>query len=137
MNTGVWVWPADPRGQRRALRKVAADPHLMTAQTAIAKSKEGLSNAELDDAMGDNSEWITVWSVRQLTSLGFIEYKVDLFGGPARYQTTDLGRNAISTITGQPAPRPPSPPPASAVQAPAPKPVVPTPPTPQPATPKA
>jgi hypothetical protein len=70
--------------------------------TALAKVKEGLSNSELDDALGDNSNWRTLWAVRQLTSLGFIEFEVDLFGGPARYRLTELGRNGLSTITGQP-----------------------------------
>jgi hypothetical protein len=110
MNTGVWVWPADPKAQRRALRKFSQNPHLMTALTAIAKSKEGLSNAELDEAMADNSEWMTLWAVRQLTSLGFVDFKVDFFGGPAKYQLNELGRRSLATMTGQPPPAPPKPP---------------------------
>jgi hypothetical protein len=125
MNAGLWVWSSDPRGQRQVLRKIVADRHLVPAMKAIAKSKEGLSNAELDDVIGDNSEWMTLWVIRQLTALGFIEMKVDLFGEPARYRLTELGRNVLSMITGQPAqPRPqpqaPSPqpqPPAAAPKA--------------------
>ena len=88
-------------------------PHLVPALQAITKSKEGLSNPELDEVIADNSEWMTLWVVRQLTSLGFIEYKVDLFGEPARYQATELGRSAMTAISEQPAlkaPAPPSPP---------------------------
>jgi hypothetical protein len=126
MPKGLWVWPADPRGQRSVLRKVAASPHLMAALSALAKSKEGMSNAELDDAINDSAEWTTLWVIRQLTSLGFVEYKVDFFGNPARYQLTGQGRVALSTITGQPLPKPaapaptPAPPPPPAVAAPAP-----------------
>jgi len=103
MNIGLWVWPSDSKVQKKILRKVAASQHLVQAMSAIAKSKEGLSNAELDDAIADNSNWMTLWVVRQLTALGFIEFKVDLFGEPARYHLTELGRNALSTISGQPA----------------------------------
>jgi len=110
MTRGLWIWPSDPRDQRRVLRNVAASPHLMAALTAIGKSKEGLSNAELDDAINDSSEWTTLWVVRQLTSLGFIEFKVDYFGNPARYQFTEAGRGALSMITGQPLPQKPPPP---------------------------
>ena len=111
MTKGLWIWPSDLRDQRRVLRNAAASPHLMAALTAIGKSREGLSNAELDDAINDSSEWTTLWVVRQLTSLGFIEFKVDYFGNPARYQLTEAGRTALSTITGQPPPQKPPPPP--------------------------
>jgi hypothetical protein len=120
MTRGLWVWPADPKGQRRVLRKVAASKRLTNATTFIAKSKEGVSNAELDDMLNNSSEWTTLWVIRQLTSLGFIELKVDFFGNPARYQMTELGRAALSIITGQ-----------------SPKPPVSSLPTPQPAAPKA
>ena len=40
MNKGLWVWPSDPRGQRKVLRKVATSPHLMSAMAVISKSKE-------------------------------------------------------------------------------------------------
>lgn len=105
---------------------------MAAAMTAISKSKQGLSNAELDDLIGDNSEWMTLWVIKQLTALGFIEYKVDLFGGPARYQLTELGRNVVATITGRPTQPPPKP------QAPIPaQPQAATPPQPQAAAPRA
>jgi hypothetical protein len=121
MTSGLWVWPSNPKGQRKVLRQVAASPHLVAALTALVKSKGGLSNAELDDAISDNSEWMTLWVIRQLTALGFINFKVDLFGEPATYQLSELGRQAFSMITGQPLTKPPAP----------------VPPAPQPAAPKA
>jgi hypothetical protein len=127
MNKGLWIWPSDQNAQRMVLRKVAESKQLVSAMAAIAKSKEGLSNAELDDVIGDNSEWLTLNAVRQLTSLGFVEFKVDFFGGPAKYQLTDRGRSALSMITGKPVQppqqKPPAPPqtPPPAPQAAAPK----------------
>jgi hypothetical protein len=122
MNKGVWAWSSDPRGQRRVLKKMKSSPHLVAAMVTIGKSKEGTSNAELAEAINDGSEWTTLWVVRQLTSLGFIDFKVDFFGNPARYQLTETGRAALSMITGQPLP---------------PKPPTPGPPAPQPVAPKA
>ena len=126
MTSGLWVWPSDPKGQRKVLRQVAASPHLVAALTAIGKSKEGLSNAELDDVINDNSEWMTLWVIRQLTALGFTEFKIDFFGDPAKYRLTEIGRQALSTITGQPLQKPPAPTPTR----------TPAPQVPQPAAPK-
>ncbi len=133
MPKGVWIWPSDPKGQRRALKKVADSPHLVAALAAIGKRGEGMSNAEVAEIFSDGSEWPTLWVVRQLTSLGFVEFKVDFFGNPARYQITEQGRIALSTITGQPLPRPPAP----AQPTPQPKAPVSSPSPPQPAAPKA
>ena len=116
MKSGLWVWPSDPKAQRRTLRKVSNSEHLVAGMQAIAKSKDGLSNAQIDDALSDFSNWQTRWTVDQLISLGFADYKVDFFGGPGKYTLTELGRNALAAITGKPvvAPPPPatSPPPA-------------------------
>ncbi|MDV3278344.1 MAG: hypothetical protein LYZ69_07750 [Nitrososphaerales archaeon] len=119
MKVGLWVWPAEQKEQRRILKRVAESEHLMAAMQAIAKSKEGLSNSELDDVLADNSNWMTRWVVEQLTSLGFVDYKVQLFGGPGKYDLTELGMNALSAITGQPVkPRqPPAQPQPTPVQA--------------------
>ncbi len=117
MKSGLWVWPGDAQGQRSVARKVMASEHIMSALNAIAKSKAGLSNAEVDDAISDSSEWLTIWVLRQLLSLGFIEYKVDFFGGPGHYTLTERGRGVFTRLTGQtiaavpvvaaPAPAPP------------------------------
>ena len=105
MDKGLWAWPSDPKGQRRTLKMVAGSPYLVMALQGISKSKEGMSNFELDELLANNSNWMTLWLIRQLLALGFIEYRVDFFGGPARYTTTDLGRAALSIITGQPWPQ--------------------------------
>ena len=102
VNQGLWVWPSDPKAQARVLAKVAESDHLKKALAGLAKSKDGMSNSELDDMLADNSNWMTLWVVRQLTSLGFVEYNVDLFGEPAKYRLSELGRSAFSYVTGQP-----------------------------------
>ena len=107
MNTGLWVWPADAKAQRRTLRKVSQSEHLMAAMQALAKSTDGLSNARIDDALSEFSHWQTRWVVQQLISLGFIDYKVDFFGGPGKYLLTELGKNALATMTGKPLPAQP------------------------------
>jgi len=48
--------------------------------------------------LADDSNWVTLWSVRQLLALGFIDYKVDFFGGPAKYTATELDRNVLATM---------------------------------------
>ncbi|MBI3860125.1 MAG: hypothetical protein HY296_07855 [Thaumarchaeota archaeon] len=106
MNEGLWVWPPDPKDQRAMLRNVMRSKHLLQAMVALSKSKEGLSNAEIDDAIVDNSNWMTLWVVRQLTSLGFLNYNVHYFGEAAKYQLTELGKNVIPILTGQPASKP-------------------------------
>ena len=63
-----------------------------------------MSNPEVDEALGNNSDWVTIWTVRQLLALGFIDYKVDLFGGPSRYFVTELGKQALIKMSGQPPP---------------------------------
>jgi hypothetical protein len=111
MNTSLWVWPADAKAQQRTLTKVSQSEHLMTALQALAKSGDGLSNARMDDALSDYSEWETRWVVDQLISLGFADYKVDFFGGPGKYILTELGRNALAAITGKPVQAQPQAPP--------------------------
>ena len=77
----------------------------MAALGALSKSKEGLSNAQLDDAISDNSNWMTRWVIDQLVSLGFAEYHVDFFGGPGKYVLTELGTKAHAFISGAPMPQ--------------------------------
>jgi hypothetical protein len=101
MEKGVWAAASDERTQRRITKKVSESKHLMAALEAIMKRKEGLSNAELDDLISDNSSWMTISVMRELLSLGLVEYQVDLFGNPGRYTLTDLGRNIMQKLTGQ------------------------------------
>jgi hypothetical protein len=101
MEKGLWVWASGERTQRRITKKVSESKHLMAALEAIMKRKEGLSNAELDDLISDNSGWMTLSVTRKLLSLGFVEYQLDLFGNPGRYTLTDRGRDIMQKLTGK------------------------------------
>lgn len=108
MNTGLWVWPSDAKAQRRVLHKAARSEHLVVGMQAVAKSTDGLSNAQIDAALSEYSHWQTRWVVDQLISLGFADYRVDFFGGPGKYVLTELGKNALSIVTGEPVQVPPA-----------------------------
>jgi len=101
VNEGIWVWPLDLKMQRRTLRKVSRSPNLVALLAAMTKSKDGLSNPEVSEVLGNNSMWTIIWSIRQLLALGFIEYKTDLFGEASRYVITELGKQATAIISGQ------------------------------------
>ncbi len=104
---GIWVWPTNAKEQSRVLKRVANDSRLIAVLKAVAKGKDGMSNPEVDEALGNNSDWVTIWTVRQLLALGFIDYKVDLFGEPSKYLITELGNLALLRVFGQPQPKSP------------------------------
>ena len=100
---GIWVWPSEPDYQRKTLRKIAQEDELVLILVALAKSPEGLSNAQLDRLLGNNSQWRTLWHLRELMAIGFVQYHVQLFGNAGKYKLTDLGNTAVSMIqAGQP-----------------------------------
>jgi DNA-binding HxlR family transcriptional regulator len=95
---GIWVWPSEPNNQRKILRKIAQEDELVSVLVALTKDPEGLSNAQLDKLLGNNSQWRTLWHLRELIALGFVEYRVQLFGNAGKYELTDLGKTAASVI---------------------------------------
>jgi len=99
---GIWSWPTEEKQQDKTIRNVAASEPLLAVLTAISKSKDGLSNAQVDTAIGDFSQWNTLWALRQLSALGFIEYKTELFGNSGKYTLTELGKTVLQKLTGKP-----------------------------------
>ena len=97
---GIWVWPEDEKEQKKVIKKVAESAPILTVLTLLSKSKDGLSNAQIDTMMTSNSQWNTLWTLRQLLSLRFANYKLDLFGDPGKYQLTDLGKDILAKMTG-------------------------------------
>jgi len=95
---GIWVWPSDPKDQEKTLRKIMEEDELVTILTALAKSPEGLSNAQLDRLLSNNSQWRTLSHMRELMALGFVQYHVQFFGDAGRYELTDLGKTIVSRI---------------------------------------
>ena len=95
---GIWVWPEDAKAQTKALRKIIQEDELATILLALANNPDGLSNAQLDRLLANNSQWRTLSHLRELTSLGFIQYQIQFFGGPGKYQLTELGRSVAARI---------------------------------------
>ncbi len=98
---GIWFWPSDAKEQSKVLRRIAQEDELTTILNALAKKPDGLSNAKIDKLLGNDSQWRTLLHMRELTALGFVEYKVQFFGGPGQYVLTDLGKSILPRITGQ------------------------------------
>ena len=97
---GLWVWSEDTKEQDRVIGKLRQEEHLMSIlKTLQSADKEGLSNAEIDLALTSYSQWRTLWHLRELMALRFIEYKVSPFGEPGTYSLTELGTRVTARIT--------------------------------------
>ena len=95
---GIWVWPAEPKEQDRTLQKILREDELVAILITLANNPEGLSNAQLDRLLANNSQWRTLSHTKELMALGFVDYHVQLFGDAGRYQLTELGRAIVSRI---------------------------------------
>ncbi len=95
---GIWTWPSEPKDQQKTMRRIMQEDELVAIMVALAKNPEGLSNARLDKLLGNNSQWRTLSHMKELMALGFVQYHVEFFGEAGKYQLTDLGKSAISTI---------------------------------------
>ncbi len=80
------------------MQRILREDELVTILLALSKATEGLSNAELDKLLGNNSQWRTLLHVKELMALGFLDYHVQFFGDPGKYQLTELGSEIISKI---------------------------------------
>ena len=105
---GIWVWPESKSEQKKTADKVRNSESLLGILSAIAKSKDGLSNSQIDLAARNYSQWNTRWPVSELLGLGLMEYKVNLFGDAGKYTITDLGKNVLQSTSGQLQPKPPA-----------------------------
>ena len=95
---GIWTWPSQPEEQAKVLRRVMQEDELVTILFALTKSPNGLSNAQLDRLLMNNSQWRTLSHMKELMALGFVEYNVHFFGEAGKYELTDLGKTATSRI---------------------------------------
>lgn len=94
---GEWVWPENPKEQRKVLKNVLSNKHMLGLLTALAKSPLGLTPYEAEEAMGIANVFGLI-PIRQLQSLGFVTYKVNLYGDFGVYQITDIGMSALRQI---------------------------------------
>jgi DNA-binding HxlR family transcriptional regulator len=72
--------------------------HTLTSQIVTLlkeRVKDGLSNAEIDSALGTASQWIIYSRLRKLVELGIIEYEVQLFGEAGKYHLTQKGLSVL------------------------------------------
>jgi hypothetical protein len=95
---GLWNWPAEPKEQDRILRRILEEDELSTILLALANHPEGLSNAQLDRLLANNSQWRTLSHMRELIALRFVEYQVQFFGDAGKYQLTDLGKTIMPRL---------------------------------------
>lgn len=95
---GLWTWPSEQSEQEKTLHKITGEDELEAILSALAESPEGLSNAQLDRLLKNNSQWRTRPHLEELIALGFILYKVQFFGEAGKYELTDLGRFVLSKI---------------------------------------
>ena len=74
------------------------EDELVPILATLSKSPNGLSNAQLDRLLMNNSQWRTLAHMKELMALGFVTYNVQFFGEPGKYELTDLGKAATSRI---------------------------------------
>jgi hypothetical protein len=95
---GLWTWPSEPKGQEKVLQGILREDELSIIMLELANHSEGLSNAQLDGLLANNSQWRTLWHMRELIALGFVEYQVQFFGDPGKYQLTELGKTIVPRL---------------------------------------
>jgi len=95
---GFWAWPSEPKEQDKLLRKMMQEDELVKILSALAKSPDGMSNAQLDKLLVNNSQWRTLSHMKELIALGFVQYNVQFFGDPGKYALTELGKTVTSKI---------------------------------------
>jgi len=86
-----WPWARENR--------IVQEGHMTAILAMVNEHKNGMSNAEIDAALSDYSQWMTVKHLRELTIRGLIEYKPELFGDPGKYFITDLGISTMRETT--------------------------------------
>jgi hypothetical protein len=92
---GAWTWQEKEKHQIIDRLKT---PRMLGILTALKGNESGLSNAEIDSILGTASQWLIFWDLRELMSLGIVEYKVELFGEPGKYHLTQLGLSVLQQI---------------------------------------
>jgi hypothetical protein len=98
---GIWCWPTEEKQQDRIIRNIAASSSMLAVLVTLSKNKNGLSNAEIDIEISNFSQWNTLWTLRQLLALGFVEYKTEFFGNSGKYVLTELGIRIAQKLTEQ------------------------------------
>jgi len=93
---GIWAWPSEPKEQDKVMQKILREDELIAILVALTSNPEGLSNAQLDRLLTNNSQWRTLLHMKELMAVGFVDYRVHLFGDAGKYQLTELGKAIMS-----------------------------------------
>src|SRR2546430_16276030 len=96
---GIWAWPSEPKEQDKTMQKILREDELVAILAVLTNHPEGLTNAQLDRILTNNSQWRTLLHMKELTALGFVDYHVQLFGDAGKYRLTELGRGIASKIS--------------------------------------
>ena len=87
---GLWT-ASDIEREATSGNRSAEEDHLIAMLRVLDEHKEGVSNAEIDALLNNNSHWLAIWHIRELLAAAFIEYKVHFFGDPGKYTITPSG----------------------------------------------
>jgi len=98
------LWTARDIENGRTSRTFAEEAHLVAVLKVLEASKNGVSNAEMDAALNNSSQWVAMWPIRELMAGGLVRYQVQLFGEPGKYTITELGRAFLHRIGASTAP---------------------------------
>jgi predicted transcriptional regulator len=85
------LWTAREIENGRTSKELGEEAHLVSILKILEASKNGLSNAEIDVALNNNSQWVAMWHIRELMAGGLVRYQVQLFGEPGKYTVTESG----------------------------------------------
>lgn len=95
---GIWTWPSEPKEHEKILRQIEQEDELVEILSALQKNPHGLSNAQLDRLLTNNSQWRTLPHMNELIALKLVQYHVQFFGEAGLYELTDLGKTIISAL---------------------------------------
>jgi len=87
---GLWT-ARDIEDHAAGASRSAEEDHLIAILLILQEHKEGVSNAEIDALLNNNSQWVAMWYIRELLAAAFIEYKSQFFGEPGKYTITASG----------------------------------------------
>ncbi|MDA4122839.1 MAG: hypothetical protein OK456_06640 [Thaumarchaeota archaeon] len=92
------LWTARDIENGRTSNTSAEEAHFVAVLKILEANKNGLSNAEMDAALNNSSQWVAMWPIRELMAGGLVRYQVQLFGEPGKYTITESGLSFLHRI---------------------------------------
>jgi len=93
-------WTAEEIEKQATRRRSAEENHLLAIMRILEKSRDGLSNAEIDALLDNNSQWAAALYLKQLSAALLIVYRTQFFGEPGKYILTESGRALLRRVSG-------------------------------------